>query len=734
MRIHRVELRNLFQHAHVNERITGNTIGVIGRNGSGKSNFLHSMRFALTGEIPADYTKEEMVRFGADGASYAEVDFTHNGLECTVHRGVAGSETWLSVKGRERVEGIRAVNAALFTITGLNTDVAKYAFVNQKELDSALFDLPSQRERAFQRLCGLSETQTVRDAMQIFLSRRLPEVPDYPVIIAKAQGELPAMEAAAADAKLAFERTPDPGSAEAAQHAAAKAAAMTRFADAITSRDARAKALAEAAQARQSAVETRTSAAAAVAAIDINAIESELRANEATLQRLDASKAAIAELDAAEAALAANAHVPAQIAQQTAQVADARTTLSSVSARMNELRGVYMRDQALLDTLRRRPEHGSLGEKCPTCMQPIQDPAATIAEIESRQALRMQELAPVTAQAKQLADTISQSESWLSQAVKTMQGIEARAVRARATAAGIDRSALGDAASVAAAVEARRIQKNQWQQYRNADIQAASSLHWADLQHKNADAALQAAEAEVRAAADNLREQTGSDNVPSSVQELRDAAAATMSASQNIRKAASAYEQLRANADITAAARDRLVAQIAQLQREHQESENLVRVRDLMTRTADWFHYRNGPSALAMHVLRKLNADINGMLNSMNVPFRATASDSSLSYACVFTDDRAQPETGGVAAVKLSGGQKGMLAVAFRLAVFRMFAAKIGILSLDEPTAYLDDTNVSNFCSVLDRLRVIAGDMDVQIFMSTHERQVIGHLDCTVQL
>lgn len=99
----------------------------------------------------------------------------------------------------------------------------------------------------------------------------------------------------------------------------------------------------------------------------------------------------------------------------------------------------------------------------------------------------------------------------------------------------------------------------------------------------------------------------------------------------------------------------------------------------------------------------------------------------------LFTDGRATPETPPTTDV-LSGGEQVQLAVAFRLAIYTMFAGKLGLLSLDEPTAYLDDGNVDRFGVLLSQVRQIAKSMRVQVFMATHERSVLPHMDAVVDL
>lgn len=100
---------------------------------------------------------------------------------------------------------------------------------------------------------------------------------------------------------------------------------------------------------------------------------------------------------------------------------------------------------------------------------------------------------------------------------------------------------------------------------------------------------------------------------------------------------------------------------------------------------------------------------------------------------CVFTDGRVTSEPPPEATM-LSGGQKIALAVAFRFAVYTMFSGKLGLLSLDEPTAYLDDETIARFADLLGKVREIAVNSDLQVLISTHEAQLGPVFDQTVEI
>jgi DNA repair exonuclease SbcCD ATPase subunit len=166
--------------------------------------------------------------------------------------------------------------------------------------------------------------------------------------------------------------------------------------------------------------------------------------------------------------------------------------------------------------------------------------------------------------------------------------------------------------------------------------------------------------------------------------------------------------------------------------RDQQGTYNQVRA--TVESVREWLHYANGPHSLAVSIMQELTGNVNTFLDKLNAPFAALTDETDLSYRCPFTDGRAMPVEGPPDAGELSGGQKTLLAIAFRLASYCMFANKQGLLSLDEPTAYLDADNVDNFCNLLEKVKEVAQSLDLQIFISTHERAILPFCDTVIDL
>ena len=138
-------------------------------------------------------------------------------------------------------------------------------------------------------------------------------------------------------------------------------------------------------------------------------------------------------------------------------------------------------------------------------------------------------------------------------------------------------------------------------------------------------------------------------------------------------------------------------------------------------------HRDSLPKVVAQHYLRELEIDTNAFLGVFDAPFRVET-DAGLSFRALFHDGRDQP------AGRLSGGEKVVLALAFRLSVNSMFAQDVGLLCLDEPTVGLDDHNLGCLRTALGRLKELSRARGLQVILVTHERSLGPLFDQVIDL
>ena len=141
----------------------------------------------------------------------------------------------------------------------------------------------------------------------------------------------------------------------------------------------------------------------------------------------------------------------------------------------------------------------------------------------------------------------------------------------------------------------------------------------------------------------------------------------------------------------------------------------------------DIFHRDRLPRRVSQANLEFMNREVNDVLEQFDAHYRVRV-EEGLKFSALFRDGRHMP------AGRLSGGEKAVFALAFRLAVNSRYARDLGLLVLDEPTAGLDDTNLSCLETALNRLRELSRSRGLQVILITHERLLDGLFDQVVEL
>jgi DNA repair exonuclease SbcCD ATPase subunit len=166
----------------------------------------------------------------------------------------------------------------------------------------------------------------------------------------------------------------------------------------------------------------------------------------------------------------------------------------------------------------------------------------------------------------------------------------------------------------------------------------------------------------------------------------------------------------------------------ARLHKLQVEAAVAVGWRDHQEQMREVLHYSALPRLVSHHHLDRLSADVNAYLRLFDSPFRVEV-DESLGFTSVFHKGGKRRPAG-----RLSGGQKVVLALAFRLSVNNAFASDLGLLCLDEPTVGLDEHNLGSLETALGRLRELAKSTGLQVVMVTHERSLAPLFDNVISL
>ena len=723
------ELVNFRQHAHLHVPVHGNLIGVIGPNGRGKSNLIASLQWALTGDVPG-VVKERLLRWG-EQTGYALWQFEHDGHDITVCRGVGNGPTWLKVDDGKKINGITKVNEALMDIVGIDKDVGRMVFVQQKMLDQILFDLPSKREQAFQRLCGMGDAGKIHRDVGNFLTTRMAEVPNYDEQIAEAQRQKVeyARTAVEANNQLGLLATTVPAQTEEQLTAALGGVDvltpyMTRLIDLHAARDTARKQLADAEVKIQELITQG-------ADVELSKIDDQLTTLQTLVRAAKAYKTALADYQAAErdnAALGSPPHTQDELVKL-------RTAWETVSKAYHESTGRIALYRQLLTTV---SAPGVTFSECPVCGSKIGDRAFVTQHLEALIRTAAQEAAGhEPSEAKRILDAAeSDLRAYEQNRVRVTTKLDSAQLaltRVPVVNGDIDQLITTKQAEIDMITGVRR-------DVVQLQTQLTSLQGQVIALRKQVDTATQQIDTNIHQALLLMTHRRPHPDL-NRVDDIRTLLHALQTERAGYNTQLTMWQQYHVN-------KANLEGQILQLRNhqlrldqtlndlEHKRSQQdtFRNVIDTLTAVRDFFHYTNGPHKLSMSILNEMNRDVNMFLQKLNAPFSVTAHDTGLTYLCQFHDGRPMPSDGFMDATELSGGEKVLLAVSFRLASYMMFASKMGLLSLDEPTAYLDDNNIANFCELLSTLKDVARSLNLQLIMSTHERATIPFMDSVIDL
>jgi ABC-type phosphonate transport system ATPase subunit len=129
------------------------------------------------------------------------------------------------------------------------------------------------------------------------------------------------------------------------------------------------------------------------------------------------------------------------------------------------------------------------------------------------------------------------------------------------------------------------------------------------------------------------------------------------------------------------------------------------------------FHRDNLPNRVVGGYMELMKSEINDMLTRFDAQFRVHAFDD-WRFMVRLPSGRVH------SARRLSGGQKVLFALAYRIVVNSTFAKELGLLCLDEPTAGLDEDSLACLDVALGRLRELSKSRGLQVILITHDRNV----------
>jgi DNA repair exonuclease SbcCD ATPase subunit len=664
------------------------------------------MKYAVTGDIPVAGNKEANICQLADTteSSYVSFTFQHGGAEATVIRYLRPDRpSELIITGEDPITGDRRINPRIEALLGVDRKILDtIVMVDQGDIFGFLDQKPAKRAEAFAKIFRTDQAEVCWKALGEHIRSR-------PVIATDVDCDALRSEIAGLEAELArlLDVIGDDSSEALRVSLAAHQSTVTEY---DRKEDY-----------RRQAVEAQGQQATINATIkQIEATIAENEANVATLQ--EAADGCADAAQAAKTALANLAHIAAVNKRKEAlrvRISGYENTLmvpgpekpddydqdiDKQTRLIESLVATLHADEAFVESF--DPEKGMA--ECPTCHTPVDNLEDKLSEVR-------RDLPAKRGNVHNLRLIRERNYKYKTELAKYEE--EQRRIRAQLDEAKGDLEALETAPAPPAQTEDELKQQVQ----EHADYTSAI----AEYNKVVNDAKVQLGRLEGQVSQLKSREEALTEQFTQIAISEGEAATASQEVERLAARINTVY-QAEGTSISTAAAlelrRQRLADGLAAARSQEIVTtwvQRLGPVRDLLHREA-------APRFVSQRNLQRIQVAVNEHLERFDTDFRVRA-DEGLSFVARFNDNRQQP------AERLSGGQKVVLALAFRLAVNFMYS-DLGFLSLDEPTAYLDAHHIAGFEPSLNRLREYATSRGLQCIMVTHEQSLAHLFDSVIQL
>lgn len=183
-----------------------------------------------------------------------------------------------------------------------------------------------------------------------------------------------------------------------------------------------------------------------------------------------------------------------------------------------------------------------------------------------------------------------------------------------------------------------------------------------------------------------------------------------------------AEAKLRSDAAMTAATRDIRHQECTRLQNQVAVEAKHAAWIAMVRESRDILHVGQLPKLIMQEYGKILNSQLDFYLEKFQAPFRVWLNDDLEFRASKNSETEMDAQ-------RLSGAEKIIASVSFRMAMSDTFARQVGLLVLDEPSNYLDDANIQNLQMVLLELKKMSAHTGRQVLVVTHEDKLMGFFD-----
>lgn len=201
-----------------------------------------------------------------------------------------------------------------------------------------------------------------------------------------------------------------------------------------------------------------------------------------------------------------------------------------------------------------------------------------------------------------------------------------------------------------------------------------------------------------------------------------------MSAVAGLHASAAAVNDSLAQLSAAKGQRDMLLRHIEQLSVRMREERVAKEWSDICGTVRDVVHVQRLPRRLMSAFVERINSLSSKYLQIFDPGFTVRLT-SDLEF--IATDSKTGHE---IPAARLSGGQRVVASICFRLAAVDIFAKDVGLLIIDEPTNHLDVHNISYLQSLLAKLKLLPDRNKKQIIVVTHAEQLMDFCDHIIRV
>lgn len=712
MRLIKLELKNYCQHADVTVDFAGNLNGIVGANGSGKSNLLGAIYFALTNDNPNSGKKQENIRSGTQDSeqSFVRLHFEHNSASGVVTRFLrTGVKSKLILSGHSPIEGDTPVTNLIMEMLGVDVPTLRQlVIVSQDSLYGVLSETPAVRAKLYQRLFQVDRAEKLHALLRDEVLKNQPgeaeEFVDYAAQLQQAQAVLTAADAAlvafdavaeevakrdlliATGAKLRSEQQQLQKVLKARQLLLTEESSFSTLQQSVVDWQAKVT---------QASVAYDTQYAAWRDMQQLRDQYNKSQEQRTTRDRLQR------EITAKEAEMAAisipdinKAFYAGTDLLAPGNLANFKTKLGTLR---HELASLRQLSASLKDTV-----NGT----CPLCKTPAEQLQARLAGVTA-------EISEKSAEEAQLAYSVQQYDEHL-------KAIELAATRVMNLSQTLDNlrssfSVLNSVVDIAFSAEdyvnlsnAVNAAKLELSSFKTSLLDVENSMRQQEIRISG-----------LRAISNSMPADVSDDTYAQAIAECD---ASLRSCSLYLEQAEAAKEAYQlANFEygkVKAAADHAAAMRTARLQKRavHEHFKQLAAI----------YHHDAAPKDLTQQNLELCQSRLNTILAEFGAKFSSTVRED-LSFDCIFPD-KVQP------AHRLSCGQRVVLALCLRIALVTTLLPEVGLLLLDEPTTFLDADTIKSFNSALEKLREFAVAANIQVVIVTHCTDLIPAFDGVIQL